>query len=152
MAPKVPYDHSRQKLLFYIAQDLEDDLPLEVEQVVAQIARDRDWLISPPLFFDELHASNLGTPVRTIGGMLEIYSALPPFELPTDIDQQHFEEVTWLVERLCQFSAKRKLAIEFELDGTFVGSVEDGHMDRTLAEGLLGEWRRELGKRERESS
>lgn len=147
MLSEVAFDHSKQKLLFYIAQDFEDDLPPEVERVVAEIARGRDWLIAPPVFMDELHASTLGTPVRTVGGVIEVYSALPPWELPIDLDRQHLEEVTWLVEALRQFSAKRKLAIEFELDGTFVGSVEEGRMDRTLAEGLLGEWRRGLEKK-----
>jgi len=79
--------------------------------------------------------------------MLEIYSAHGPWQLPVDVDRQHLEEVTWLVEALRRVSAERSLAIEFELEGTFVGSVEDGKIDRTLAEGLLGEWRRELEKR-----
>jgi len=147
MPSEIAYDHPKQKLLFYIAQDFEDDLPPEVERVIAEIARGRNWLIGPPVFMDELHASNLGTPVRTVGGVLEIHSALPPWNLPIDVDRQHLDEVTWLVEALRQFSFVRSLAIEFELEGTFVGSVEDGQIDRTLSEGLLGEWRRALEKR-----
>jgi hypothetical protein len=148
MPSELAFDHPKQKLLFYVAQDFGDDFPPMMQRVVTEIGRGRDWLIGPPVFMDELHASNLGTPVRTVGGVLEIYSALPPWELPIDIDQQLLEEVTWLVEALRQFSATQRLAIEFELDGTFVGSVEDGRADRTLSDGLLGEWQRGLKMRE----
>jgi hypothetical protein len=135
MHSEVAFDHPKQRLLFYIAQDFKDDLAPKIQRVVAEIARGRDWLIGPPMFMDELHASNLGTPVRTVGGVLEIYSTLAPWELPVDVDRQHLNEVTWLIEALRRFSAEQNLAIEFELEGTFVGSIEDGKMDRTLAEG-----------------
>lgn len=98
MLSEVEFDHPKQELLYYIAQDFGDDIPPEVERVVAEIARGRDWLIGPPVFIDELHASTLGTPVRAVGGVIEVCSALPPWELPFDIDRQHLEEVTWLVE------------------------------------------------------
>jgi hypothetical protein len=147
MSSQIEIDHPKQELLFYVAQEVGSDTPDEVKKIIEEIARGRDWLIGRPTFIDEIHASNLGTPVRTVGGILKIYSALPPFKLPNVLDRQHFAEVEWLVEALRQFSETRRLAIEFELDGTFVGSVEDGRIDRTLAEGLLGEWRRELNAR-----
>lgn len=84
-------------------------------------------------------------PVETLGGYLEIYSALPPWKLPREIDQKHLEEVTALTSALTDFSHEHSLAFEFELSDTFVGSIEDGKMDRSLSEGLLGEWRRHLG-------
>lgn len=147
MSVQIAFNHPKQKLLFYIAQDFGEEIPAIVHHVVGEIARARDWLIEPPRFIDEIHASNMGTPVRTVGGLLLVYSAFPPWELPLDADKQHFEEVTWLIEALRRFSGEHNLAIEFELDGTFVGSVEDGRIDRTLAEGFLGEWRRELERR-----
>ena len=36
------------------------------------------------------------------------------------------------------------LAFELELDGIYVGAIEDGEMDRTLQVGLLEEWRNHL--------
>jgi hypothetical protein len=49
------------------------------------------------------------------------------------------------VNALRDFSREQSLAFELELGDTFVGAVTDGEMDRSLAEGLLGEWRRQLG-------
>jgi hypothetical protein len=84
-------------------------------------------------------------PVETVGGFLEIYSALPPLTLPREIDLQHLDEVTALVNALRDFSREFSLSIEFELDGELIGAIDNGEMDRSLAEGLLGEWRRQLG-------
>jgi hypothetical protein len=42
-------------------------------------------------------------------------------------------------------SREHNLAFDLELDDKFVGSIVAGDMDRTLSEGLLGEWRRGLG-------
>jgi hypothetical protein len=84
-------------------------------------------------------------PVETFGGCLEIYSARPPWSLPREIDRQHLDEVTALVTAVGGFSRQHKLAFEFELDGTFVGAISDGELDRSLSEGLLGEWKRQLG-------
>lgn len=147
MSSTIIFDHPKQKLLFHVAQDFGEELPPIVQSVVGEIGRGRDWLIEPPHFIDEIHSSNFGTPVRTVGGKLMVYSALPPWRLPIEADKQHLEEVTWLIEALRQLSAEHGLAIEFELDGTFVGSVEDGRIDHTLSEGLLGEWRKELERR-----
>jgi hypothetical protein len=147
MSSEITLDHPKQTLLFHVAQDFGEELPPIVQRVVGEIGRGRDWLIERPRFIDEIHTSNFGTPVRTVGGTLLVYSALPPWRLPIEADKKHFEEVTWLVEVLRQFSALQSLAIEFELDGTFVGSVEDGRVDRTLSEGLLGEWCKEIERR-----
>ena len=83
-------------------------------------------------------------PVESVGACLELYSAMPPLQLPREVDLQHFNEVTNLVAALQEFSRENKLAFELELDGTFVGSVTDGEMDRSLAQGLLSEWKRQL--------
>lgn len=141
-------NHPTQKLLFFVAQDITDTIRNDVRRFVERLAASREWVVRPPKIVDALdnsENSDIGGPVETIGGFLEIYFALPPARLSHDIDRQHLEEVTALVEALGDFSREESLAFEFELDGKFVGALEDGEADRTLSEGLLGEWKRHLG-------
>ena len=142
-------NHPKQKLLFFVAQDLDDDIRASVRDFVLRLALLRRWLNGPPRFVisreERTDTSRGDMPVETVGAYLEIYSALPPLTLPREIDLQHLDEVTALVGAVRDFSREHSLAFEFELDGTFVGAITDGEMDRSLAEGLLGEWRRQLG-------
>jgi hypothetical protein len=138
-------NHPQQQFLFFVAQDFDDDLTEDVRQLVDELGSLRDWVISPPQFIDECSESELGTPIKTLGGALMIYSALPPNELPRDIDVRHLEEVEMIIRKISDFSKEHELAIEFNLDGKFVGAVEDGNADRTLGQGLVGEWKRHLG-------
>lgn len=149
MPASVASDHSKQKLLFFVAQDLDDVIRANVRDFVLGLASLRHWLNGPPRFVNSrdepADTSHGDMPAETIGGYLEIYSAQPPWTLPREIELQHLDEVTALVGALRDFSREHDLAFEFELDGTFVGAITDGEMDRSLAEGLLGEWKRQLG-------
>jgi hypothetical protein len=147
MAAALAPDHPKQRLLFFVAQELDDRVRANVAELVARLSESRSWVIGPPQFVDERSeaASAPGdAPIETVGGTIEIYSALPPSTLPRDIDRQHLEEVEALVSAICRFSQDHRVAFEFELAGTFVGAVEGGRMDRVLADGFLGEWRRLL--------
>jgi hypothetical protein len=143
-------NHPKQKLLFFVAQDLDDDIRSRVRDFVLRLASLRRWVNGPPRFVssrEEPRDTSLGDmPVETVGAYLEIYSALPPLTLPREIDLRHLDEVTTLVDAVRDFSREHSLAFEFELEGTLVGSIKDGQIDRLLAEGLLGEWRRQLGE------
>jgi hypothetical protein len=103
----------------------------------------------PPYFVDIIEDladfSRGDVPLETVGGCLEVYSALPPWKVPRRTDQRQLEEVSALVGAVRDFSRDHNLSFEFELDGTFVGAIDDGDMDESLEEGLLGEWRRSLG-------
>ena len=149
MPTSVAPNHPKLKLLFFVAQDLDDTIRANVRDFVLRLASLRRWLNGPPRFVNSrdepADASRGDTPVETVGGYLEIYSALPPWTLPRELDLQHLDEVTTLVNALRDFSREHGLAVEFELGDTFVGAITDGEMDRSLAEGLLGEWRRQLG-------
>ena len=142
-------DHPKQNLLFFVAQDVSDSMRAKVGEFVLKLASLRQWLIESPRFVDvrdePADTSRGDMPVETLGGCLEIYSARPPWTLPREIDRQHLDEVTALVTALREFSRQNNWTFEFELDGTFVGSIADGELDRALSEGLLGEWKRQLG-------
>ena len=149
MISSVGADHPRQKLLFFIAQDLDSELRLKVREFVQQLAGRRHWLNGPPRFVDETDEATSSDsddlPIETLGGYIEIFSAWPPWSLPRDVDIQHLREVEDLVAALRQFSRQNGLAIELEFDGKFVGEIEHGEMDSLLSDVLLGEWRRALG-------
>src|SRR6266581_7595382 len=140
MPTSIAPNHPKRKLLFFVAQDLDDRIRANVREFVLGLASLRSWLNGPPRFVNSreepLDTSRGDLPVETIGAYVEIYSALPPWTLPRDINLQHFDEVTALLKALCDFSRQHSLPIEFELDGELIGAVEDGEMDRSLSEGL----------------
>jgi hypothetical protein len=148
MEPSFDRNHPIQKLLFFLAQDVSEEDRYLVRSFIERLAATREWVIRPPKVVDEVDEpenSIEDSPVETVGGYVEIYSALQPLQLPREIDLQHLEDVTTLVEAVRDLSEQHSLAFEFELDGEFVGSIEDGRLDRCLSEGLLGEWRKHLG-------
>ena len=140
-------DHPKQTLLFFVAQDLDLNGRAKLRDLVLRLAS-HHWINGPPRFLNSREqpadTSRGDMPVETVGGFVEIYSALPPWTLPREIDRQHLDEVSTLVNALRNFSRENGLSFEFELDGKFVGAIDDGVMDVCLAEGLLGEWRRNL--------
>lgn len=138
----VPPDHPKQKLLFFVAQDVDASIRDCIRRLVDKLAVSRSWVIGPPRIVDVKDSGN--SPSETVGGELQIYSALTPGGLARDVDGQHFDEVTSIVDAVKVLSAQSGLAFEFELDGTFVGAIEDGELDRSLRVGLLQEWKKHL--------
>ncbi|MFY1018201.1 hypothetical protein [Ectopseudomonas khazarica] len=136
----MPLDHAKQKLIFYVAQDLDQSIKSDVQQLVKELAASRVWCTAPPSLIDEIDENGL----EVVGGMLEIYSALPPNILPRDVDSKNLEEVEELIGAVRDLSEKVSLSFEFQLDATYVGSIEDGVIDRVLQEGLLAPWRDNL--------
>jgi hypothetical protein len=149
MSSSVSDDHPKEMLLFSVAQDVSDSMRAKVREFILNLASMKRWLIGPPRFVnvrdEPLDTSRGDMPVEILGGCLEIYSARPPWTLPREIDRVHLDEVTGLAAALCEFSREHHLTFEFELDGTFVGAITNGRMDECLSEGLLGEWKRQLG-------
>ena len=149
MVIAVSPDHQTQRLLFFVASSLNDNIRVNMRECLRRVGASRRWTIAPPCFVDTQEnpkdKSRGDVKTETVGGYLEIYSAHPPWTLPREIDLQLLDEVEALVNEMRDFSRQYQLAFEFELDGKFVGSITDGEMDRSLATGLLGEWRRQLG-------
>jgi hypothetical protein len=147
MQTQIADDHPKQKLIFFVAQDIDNSIRFSVREMLAKLAKSRQWVIEPPRFIDITDDARSRTgdgQDETLGGEYEIYSALTPNPLPRNIDLLHLEEVEQIVKAVQQFSYAKGLAFEFELDGKYVGTVEDGAADVTLTKGLLGEWRNHL--------
>ncbi len=141
-------NHPKQKLLFFVAQDLDESIRASVRDFVLRLGTLRQWLNGAPIFVGTREEPQDGVrgdaPVETVGGYIELYSAIRPWQLPREIDLHHLDEVKLMVNKICEFSREHNLAFEFELDGVFVGAIEDGEVDRTLAQGFLGEWEQQL--------
>ncbi|OUM30562.1 hypothetical protein B8W72_17485 [Pseudomonas putida] len=133
-------DHAKQNLIFYVAQDLDQSIRSDVHQLVSELAASRVWSIAPPTMVDEIDENG----VEVVGGTLEIYSALPPEKLPHDVDLKNLEEVEALIHAVRDLSEQGSISFEFQLGATYVGSIEDGVIDRVLQEGLLAPWRNYL--------
>ena len=136
----IPLELAKQKLIFYVAQDLDQSIRSNVQQLVNEVAASRIWSVTPPSFIDEIDES--GTEV--VGGILEIYSALPPNLLPIEMDSKNLDDVEALVGAVKKLSENENLSFEFQLNTTFVGAIEDGVIDRVLLDGLLVPWRNHL--------
>jgi hypothetical protein len=143
---KVTRDHPKKELLFVIEQNLDDTIKAKAWDFVIGLASQRDWVLGPPQLVNQRQKSAAGGGVsrELFGGLLEIYSALPPWDLPREIDLAHLNEVAFLIDLLSEFSRVNQLNIMFQLDGEFIGSIDFGEMDKSLRVGLLEEWRRHL--------
>ena len=139
-------NHPKRKLLFFVAQDIDDNIRVNVRDFVLRLASRRRWINGAPRFVNSVDepadTSRGDIAVETVGGFLEIES--PPLMLPREIALQYLDEVIALIEALCDFSREYSLSIEFEFDGELIGAIDEGEMDHSLADGLLGEWRRHL--------
>jgi hypothetical protein len=143
MAQSVKTSHPRSTFCFYVSgRHLGDDVLNQMRTVITRLSESRTWVIGPPTLADE----NDGE-VRMIGGTLDLYTAIPPFgaDLPKDVDRQHLEEVTEIVDALTLFSQKTDLEISFTLDQTYVGRIKNGEPDDLIKVGLLGEWKKAHG-------
>ena len=138
--------YPKQQLLFFVVQDTDEHVRAIVRELVVQIVASGSWVISPPIFFDsieDLGAIRRVLPDATVGGIHEIYAATL-HDLPKPVDAQHLAEVERIAEFVRRFSAEHSMEFEFELDGTYVGTISDGNIDDTFSKGLIDEWRRKI--------
>jgi hypothetical protein len=141
-------DHPRQRLLFFIDDDVRSSDVEAMANAVATIASSREWVIGVPEFVDETlePETAVDQPIRTVGGILELFSGWPPWDtrIPRDIDHAHLCEVENTVDAMVVLSRTTGKDIAFELDGTQVGWISKGQPDSLLREGLLEPWRQKL--------
>src|SRR3954468_22234087 len=100
--------HPKRTLLFFVAQDLDNDMRANVRDFILHLASVRNWLNGPPHFVNsrdeptDLARGDMA--VETIGGYLQIYSTLPTSTLPREIELQQLDEVSALVNEVANFS------------------------------------------------
>jgi len=139
-----PSDHPVQQFSFVVIEEYSPEARALLDETVRPLGEQRSWVLGPPCLFEEGDGVETPDDEEILGGYLDIYSALRPIQLPREVDEAHLEEVTLLVDALTAYSLEHHLTVEFELDGTFVGSVTDGVQDKCLRIGLLEEWRKGL--------
>lgn len=142
-------NHPIQSFLFYLSGDVDEVVVTNLRELIEQLAKKRRWTIRPPQFVDSTEEPadpSRDESIRTVGAVLRVYSALPPWgdRLPPEVDRAHLEEVESVIDALSRFSSNTGHEIAVELDGAQLGWIEKGSPDRSLAEGLLYEWRNNL--------
>jgi hypothetical protein len=121
-----------------------------MRHLVKDLGSARRWTAGPPEWIDHTNEevdNTVDEPARTVGGVLELFSALPPWgdRLSPEVDRAQYDEVTFLVGLLSDFSKSTGQQICIELEGTQVGWIERGVPDEGIEKGLLSEWERALG-------
>jgi len=131
--------------LFFLDSDFDDANVAQLHTVVVAEGIRRNWTLGPPTFIDDSDPEGL----RTVGGTLRLYSALPPWDkrLPLAVDRAHLKEVRHLIKTLARFSVESGVDIGFEVDGEAVGWIAGGEADESLADGFIGEWESHLESR-----
>jgi hypothetical protein len=130
-----------------LAQDFDDEDRRLVRDAIAKMSSSRAWIIRAPEFVDAVENAGArpgDSPVETVGGVHEIYSASSSNQLPREIDAFHLEEIEYIVDSLRRLSQEHGLEFEFELDGQYVGTIDNGVIDATLEKGLIEEWRNHI--------
>jgi hypothetical protein len=147
MTPEALRRLPRDKLLFYVADEVTPQIRERVRRFISEMANSRQWVLGPPQYVDmteELATRAGDLPVETVGGELEVCSAQVPEGLPRDVDARHYAEVHDLVQAVRRLSEEAAVPFEFMYRGLYAGAVEAGDIDKTLQVGLLDEWRRRV--------
>jgi hypothetical protein len=139
----------KQTLLFFLSEDVTDRKRQLINDFVRSIEDSRSWTICPPKFVDEaseIAEARADLPILTVGGALQIFSATGDGSLPRDLDEKNLDDVEALIHAVKHLSRDQSLSFEFELDGVYVGAIDNGISDRALDQGLLQEWRNHLDR------
>ena len=143
-------EHPKDTLLFYIAGRADEASAERVGRVLDGVAQEVEWVIHPPFFVHQTedHVDpETGKPVLTVGGVLEMYTAHPPWRdrLPREVDEAHYREFSTLVDRLCALSREFGDEFHFEFHEELIGVIHNGEPDERLGVQFLGTWARALG-------
>jgi hypothetical protein len=135
--------HPKKRLLFSVVQPADDRLRSDVGHCVAALVKSRTWSLARPRFIHEIIwprcESHGDLPIETLGGDVDVYSALPP-----NLDRRQLDDVTAIFSAIGTFSRSKAVTFQVELGDAIIGMVSAGEMDRQLSEESLGAWTRRL--------
>lgn len=130
-----------QQLLFFISDDFDDSLVNKVFDFINSMLKERTWSFSSVEFVNQIDLpvnSSLDNPVWILGGMFYLYKNV------NEIEKKQYDDVDYILNKLSEFSKESGHEWEIELDYENVGTIKNGKLDKSLKEGLLGEWSRHL--------
>ena len=125
------------QLLFLIVDQVDDAVRTAVVRGISELALRRSWIAGAPAFVEDVD----GLDASGFGGVLSYPSA---GTISKDDDRRCLAEAEDFVGLAQRISSQFALTIEFELNGEAIGVIERGVLDRSLRDGLLGEWRAAL--------
>ncbi|WP_159086495.1 hypothetical protein [Burkholderia sp. LA-2-3-30-S1-D2] len=132
---------SCKQLVAVISSDFDDDSASSFQAFIESL-HNQQWHHGAPLFFDEVDEEGCyrpeDIPVRSVGCVLNFPAN---DERDRSVEQASYADVSSLIGLLERYSQDHVLEFEVELDGTYVGTIEDGKANRTLAVGLMEAWR-----------
>lgn len=143
----IDINHPKQQVVFFLVDDYDENIVKDLGKLIDKLSH--TWLLKKPEFIDEVDDENLSfedIPLRTVGLVFYIYSALPPWgdKLPKDIDKKHLDEIKYLVAELACFSRNKSCELALEIDGSQIGWIENGIPDEGITETLISEWENTL--------
>jgi len=144
MTAEIDPNHPMLILLFFLEQEIDDDMRPEMRAFVEKLAEIKTWVHRPPAFVDEREEIENEAPIETLGGYIELLSEFPPWKVPRAVAFKELEDAEVLIAALCQFSREHGLVFGFEFSGDPVGYIDHGVVDDSLSETFIGEWRRSL--------
>lgn len=145
---EIKTDHPKTVLYIRLTTKLTETVDNAFDSMLEELASKHTWTISPPEGMDYWEQEEWDeSPVHIYGCALDMYSALPPWgsQLPKDIDLQHFNEASLLLDRIAKIAIEQGCDFEVQLDQTFMGNITPTGTGRGITEVFLGEWKKVLG-------
>lgn len=143
-------EHPKDTILFYVGGRADEASAERVGRLIDRLSTEIPWVIHPPYFVYQVEDHTdpeTGKPVLTVGGVLEVYTAHPPWRdrLPREVDEAHYREFRTLVDHLATISKESGDEFHFEFHEELIGIIKDGELDERLETQFLGTWARALG-------
>jgi hypothetical protein len=129
---------------FYIEEPTVEAVA-ELQALVHDLNSAREWTAGTVAFVNEVDADSItqpeDEPIWSLGGTLWLDEPSRDSH-----DRKQLEDVSFLISRLCGFSAATGYDLVVEYNREAVGWIENGRADRGLTEVLLREWDIGLGE------